>query len=67
MLYGPLIGKLHAAAIVLDIGCGNGALMRWLFSQSHVVTIGVDSSTSQVAQAKQYLPHLEVTCEDGLS
>lgn len=38
---------------VIDLGCGNGALMEYLIEQKHVVAEGVDVSPSGVAAGRR--------------
>ncbi|MDF5725990.1 MAG: class I SAM-dependent methyltransferase [Rhizonema sp. PD37] len=64
--YGSLITALPPGSKVLDLGCGTGYLLYWLSRYPGIIPVGVDSSTSQVRVAQNYLPDTNITCEDGL-
>ncbi len=64
--YGELVRPLAAGDRVLDLGCGSGILLYWLSRQGELAPVGVDSSSSQIAVAREALPDAEVHCEDGL-
>ena len=66
LLYGSLISSLPTGSRVLDLGCGTGLLLHWLSQQPTIIPVGVDSSISQVARAKQTLPNVDISLGDGL-
>src|SRR5215204_821596 len=66
LLYGSLISSLPTRSRVLDLGCGTGLLLHWLSQQPTIIPVGVDSSISQVARAKQTLPNVDISLGDGL-
>jgi 2-polyprenyl-3-methyl-5-hydroxy-6-metoxy-1,4-benzoquinol methylase len=66
LMYGNLIASLPSGGKVLDLGCGTGILLSWLARQPGIVSVGVDSSGTQIESAKRNLPNIEITCADGL-
>lgn len=67
LMYGQMVGSLPSGSRVLDVGCGTGRLLYWLSKQAGIIPIGIDSSPAQIEIAKQGLPGIELSCEDGLS
>ena len=64
--YGPLIRALSEESVVLDLGCGTGALLEWLRTKPHVIPVGVDASESQIAVVRKRMPEVAVELSDGL-
>ena len=52
-------------SLVVDLGCGNGALTKKLADMSYKV-IGIDSADSMLDIAKAQNPDLDFRCEDAL-
>ena len=46
----------QAQGPVLDIGCGNGALLRWLHARHGVEVIGLDRAEDALTEARELLP-----------
>jgi 2-polyprenyl-3-methyl-5-hydroxy-6-metoxy-1,4-benzoquinol methylase len=65
--FGPALDGVTPGARVLDVGCGTGFLLYWLWKRGGVAPVGVDASRTQIAVLKQHLPEIEVHCADGLS
>src|SRR3984885_559627 len=61
------IGHLKPGAAVLDIGCGQGVLLRRLPSAAYCRYVGVDLSASAISVAQQQQPErstfLAADCE----
>ena len=49
----------QSASSVIDIGCGDGRVLRELFLDSAVEDVGVDGSSKMLSQAKLALPRLK--------
>lgn len=64
--YRPLLKKLPVGSKILDLGCGTGFLISWLHKQPNIKVVGVDSSETQIMVARNYLPGIDLYCEDGL-
>jgi len=43
--------------IAADLGCGNGAMCRWLISQGAASVIGFDAAEKMLARARQLTPY----------
>lgn len=67
LMFGGLLKRVPGGGRVLDLGCGTGVFLRWLAKSANVVPMGVDGSPTQVELAKQYLPDVQIECEDGLT
>jgi len=67
LMYGEFIEKLPHGSRVLDLGCGTGQLLYWLYSHSNLNPVGVDSAPGQVEAVRKALPNVQVFCEDGLA
>ena len=63
--YLPLLADLHRAAPILELGCGDGALLAYLAERGFSNLAGVDVSPEQVAVAKAR--GLGVVCADALA
>ncbi len=66
LMLGDLLASLEPGSRVLDLGCGTGIFLHWLSRQSHIIPVGVDSSSSQVEVVWKGLPNVEIYCQDGL-
>ncbi|MGH2414394.1 MAG: class I SAM-dependent methyltransferase, partial [Microcystaceae cyanobacterium] len=66
LMYGDLLASLPNNSKVLDLGCGTGFLLYWLSTHQGIVPLGVDGSPTQVEVAKQSLPSIDISCQDGL-
>jgi len=66
LMYGKLVEILPHGSKVLDLGCGTGQLLYWLYSHSNLNPVGVDSSRGQIEAVRKALPNVSVFCEDGL-
>ena len=64
--YGSLLKNLPAGSEVLDLGCGGGHLLKWMFNYDNVIPIGADSSPGQVEAARNSIKRGEVHLADGL-
>ena len=53
---------IPATADLLEIGCGNGALLAMLRSRTKT---GIDASARQVAEAKALCPEATLHCSDA--
>jgi SAM-dependent methyltransferase len=63
--YLPLLADLDRAAAILELGCGDGALLRYLTHHGFTNVAGVDVSSEQVSLAQQ--GGLRVECADALT
>jgi SAM-dependent methyltransferase len=63
--YLPLLEDLDRAAPVLELGCGDGALLAYLAERGFLNVAGVDISPEQVAVARRR--GLDVDCADALA
>lgn len=63
--YRRLVEPLDRATAVVDVGCGNGALLAWLQTLGFSNLIGVDASPGQVEAANELLGG-GVVCADAL-
>jgi 2-polyprenyl-3-methyl-5-hydroxy-6-metoxy-1,4-benzoquinol methylase len=52
--------RSQAPLLVLDLGCGNGALFLWLSVQGYAVQ-GIDPSRSAIDHARQACPHVPMS------
>lgn len=50
----PVISKFDTGARIIDLGCGDGSLLRWLSTRNFKNTMGFDISLEQVSQATKY-------------
>lgn len=58
---------LPNGSVLLDVGCGTGALLRVLSKGRHIRCVGVDQEENRVAVARQNCPKMEfkvARCED---
>jgi SAM-dependent methyltransferase len=63
--YLPLLADLDHAAPILELGCGDGALLEYLAQRGFSTATGIDVSPEQVAVAKAR--GLDVVCADALA
>lgn len=53
--------EVRAGSRVLDVGCGDGSLTRFL-DQLSIHAVGIDRSAADIARARRSAPHLEFYC-----
>jgi SAM-dependent methyltransferase len=63
--YLPLLAGLDRAAAILELGCGGGALLRYLTHRGFLSARGIDVSAEQVAIATSRGVHAD--CADALT
>jgi 2-polyprenyl-3-methyl-5-hydroxy-6-metoxy-1,4-benzoquinol methylase len=64
--YLPLLASLERDAPILEIGCGDGALLAYLASRGFARARGVDISPEQIALA-QRRPGVQADCADAFT
>lgn len=61
------VDNLHQGSSVLDVGCGNGALLKDIAEKTGVAAVGIEMSERNVASARARLsayPSVEIICAD---
>ena len=59
--------ELSAADIVLDLGCGRGATVNYLYEQQGITAVGLDPSEKLLEEARRDFPYAELICGTGES
>lgn len=65
--FGPVLRQLPDGAAILDLGCGTATFANWVQGWKKFQVSAVDSSSSQIAIAKECLPDLDIHLQDGLA
>ena len=50
--------ELHPGSVVLDVGCGTGALLKKLAGKCEIVGYGIDMEENMITEAKKKSPRL---------
>ncbi len=66
LMFDHLLGQ-PMGQTVLDLGTGTGAVTAWLSKKPGIVATGVDSSVTQIEQAKKLFPDCSFKKADGLT
>jgi ubiquinone/menaquinone biosynthesis C-methylase UbiE len=59
--------KLEQGAVVLDVGCGTGAILRSMADAYNINGFGIDMSENMIEQAKRKCPEMDIQvsrCEE---
>lgn len=52
--------KLFPGAVVLDVGCGTGTMLRKMTDSCHIIGCGIDMSENMIAEAKKKCPEMAI-------
>jgi len=53
------------SARILDLGCGRGAILKTIGSDSRTLAVGVDVSLRDLQTASSLIPHAHFVCARG--
>lgn len=65
--YARHLGGLTSTSAVLEVGCGQGSLLRWLLGRGFTDVHGVDASPGDVEFANEHLGPGTVSCGDAIA
>lgn len=57
--------KISSEDAVLDLGCGRGATVNYLFAKHHIKTVGIDPSVKLIEAAKKEYNHADFFLGSG--